>query len=156
MIGINMIARLRITLLAAARILLVVGLLFGTAAGADASLSETSAAAPSPAQGAGEADVTHLVVENVGQFASGARFLIKQGDQRVWLADGALWLTIPDPLPADAKAPRVGARIEREVGRPRQPRQPRAREPRFVSRSRARTPPLRSSHTDRWRPGLHT
>ncbi len=121
MIGVNVFAKLRITLSAAARILLVVGLLFGTAAGADASLSERSAAAPSPAQGAGEADVTHLVVENVGQFASGARFLIKQGDQRVWLADGALWLTIPDPLPADAKAPRVGARIEREVGRSRRP-----------------------------------
>lgn len=125
MVGVNISAGSRVTLSAAGRILLVVGLLFGTTtaafAGAGASLGATSAAAPSPAQGAGEADVTHLVVENVGQFASGARFLIKQGDQRVWLADGALWLAVPDPLPADVKAPRVGARIEREVGRPRQP-----------------------------------
>lgn len=124
MVGVSVSTGFRIAISTAVSLLLVVGLLFGTtaaaSAGAGASLSETSAAAPSPAQGAGEADVTHLVVENAGQFASGARFLIRQGDQRVWLADDALWLTVPDPLPAGVKASRIGARIERAVGRPRQ------------------------------------
>jgi len=41
---------------------------------------------------------SHLVIENVGQYSAEARFLLKQGNQHIWVTDDAVWLTVPDPV----------------------------------------------------------
>jgi hypothetical protein len=38
-----------------------------------------------------------MFIENVGQFADGARFLVHGGDRTVWLAQDALWVTVLEP-----------------------------------------------------------
>ena len=38
-----------------------------------------------------------MFIENVGQFAGGARFLVHGGDRTVWLAEDALWVTVLEP-----------------------------------------------------------
>jgi hypothetical protein len=38
-----------------------------------------------------------MFVENVGQFAGGARFLVHGGDRTIWLAQDALWVTVLEP-----------------------------------------------------------
>ncbi len=43
-----------------------------------------------------------LFIENVGQFAEGARFQMFGGDA-LWLADDALWLTVLEPESAEAQ-----------------------------------------------------
>lgn len=116
MINVAFIVRLRVAFFAAGKVLLVVALLISTG------VSAKAAPAPSPAsvQGPQEAVGSSFVIENVGQFAGEARFLLKQGDQRIWLSDGAVWLTVPGPL-ADGEQLAPGARRGREVGRERQP-----------------------------------
>lgn len=47
--------------------------------------------------GSQEPAASYLVVENMGQYAAEARFLLTHGDQRIWLTDDAVWLTVPDP-----------------------------------------------------------
>ncbi len=47
--------------------------------------------------GSQEPAAPYLVVENMGQFAAEARFMLTHGDQRIWLTDDAVWLTMPDP-----------------------------------------------------------
>lgn len=86
--------RLRMKLSTAATTLLVVTMLLagnpgqGVAAAGDA----VTPGAQNPLQ----PTASSLVMENVGQYAGEARFLIQQGDQRVWLTEDALWLTVPD------------------------------------------------------------
>jgi hypothetical protein len=47
----------------------------------------------------------YLVVENAGQFAPEARFMIDRGEQRIWLTEDAVWLVVADPvLPQKAGA----------------------------------------------------
>jgi hypothetical protein len=79
-------------------VLLAVGLLIALTAGAIAAtpskMGEGRALAPS------QAPAAHLLIQNVGQFAPAARFLLKQGEQRIWLTDDALWLTVPDAAAA--------------------------------------------------------
>jgi hypothetical protein len=43
------------------------------------------------------ADAPLMFVENVGQFAGGARFLVHGGDRTIWLAQDALWVTVLEP-----------------------------------------------------------
>ena len=43
------------------------------------------------------ADAPLMFVENVGQFAGGARFLVHGGDRTIWLAEDALWVTVLEP-----------------------------------------------------------
>ena len=38
-----------------------------------------------------------MFIENVGQFAGGARFLVHGGDRTIWLAQDALWVTVLEP-----------------------------------------------------------
>jgi hypothetical protein len=46
-----------------------------------------------------------MFVENVGQFAEGARFQARDGQGALWLADDAIWLTLLEPA-ANAQASR--------------------------------------------------
>jgi len=62
-----------------------------------------------------------MFIENVGQFADGARFQVRGGDGTIWLAEDAIWITVleqtnpsPPPLPeAEGSTPFPG----REGGR---------------------------------------
>jgi hypothetical protein len=38
-----------------------------------------------------------IFIENVGQFADGARFLVHGGDRTIWLAEDAIWVTVLEP-----------------------------------------------------------
>jgi len=38
-----------------------------------------------------------MFIENVGQFADGACFLVHGGDRTIWLAEDALWVTVLEP-----------------------------------------------------------
>jgi hypothetical protein len=38
-----------------------------------------------------------LIIGNVGQFAPGARFLVRGGPGTLWLAEDAIWLTVMEP-----------------------------------------------------------
>jgi hypothetical protein len=43
-----------------------------------------------------------MFIQNVGQFADGARFQVRGGDKTIWLAEDALWVTVveePHPTP---------------------------------------------------------
>jgi hypothetical protein len=71
--------------------------------------SEGAAQAPqgwrssaSAANGQVESDPSVLFVENVGQFAEGARFQVWGGQHTIWLAEDAIWITVlerPHPQP---------------------------------------------------------
>src|SRR3972149_6366798 len=37
-----------------------------------------------------------MVIENVGQFADGARFQVRGNDHTIWLAEDAIWFTVLD------------------------------------------------------------
>lgn len=64
-----------------------------------------------------EAQSRYLVVENVGQFAAEARFMIERGDQRIWLTEDAVWLVVADPA-----RPRKPGTLATALARP--PRRP--------------------------------
>jgi hypothetical protein len=96
---VDFVARLRVPLSVAGRILMVAGLLISTAASSVAAQTRDPAA-QDPQQSTGP----HLVLENVGQYAGEARFLLKQGNRRIWLTEDAVWLTVPDPRAADEQA----------------------------------------------------
>jgi hypothetical protein len=115
MVNVAFIVRLRTTLRAASKMLLVTALLIASAvSGSIASATPASAQAPDSAVG------RHFIIENVGQFAAEARFQLKQGGKFVWLTGDAVWLTVPDVLPEDQwLAP--GVRRPGEVGRERHP-----------------------------------
>lgn len=81
--------RLRCTLSIAATVLVVLGLLTPAGAGA-------APVAEPEAEGTGLAASTNLVIQNVGQFASEARFMLRQGDYRIWLTDDSIWLVVPE------------------------------------------------------------
>ena len=70
-----------------------------------------AAQAPPPAP-----DMCHttglMFVENVGQFARGARFQTRAGDQTIWLADDAIWITVIEALaPGAANTSRRGVHL---------------------------------------------
>jgi hypothetical protein len=35
-----------------------------------------------------------MFIQNVGQFADGARFQVRGGDKTIWLAEDAIWVTV--------------------------------------------------------------
>ena len=98
MMNANFADTLRAGFLRAGRLLLAACLLISGAASAGAQTPPT--VAPDQAQGRQQPAPAYLVMENVGQYAGEARFLLKQGDQRIWLTGDALWLTVPDPVAA--------------------------------------------------------
>jgi len=65
----------------------------------------TASAAPDP--GAASADLPKappLFIENAGQWDPGARFHVRGAlGGGLWLAEEAIWLTLPEPLPAGAE-----------------------------------------------------
>ncbi len=73
---------------------------------------------PSGALAASSAPLS--VIENVGQFDPGARFLLpSSGGTTVWLAEGALWITALDPAPAIQEKGSRETRIAAELPRSR-------------------------------------
>lgn len=42
-----------------------------------------------------------MFIENVGQFADGARFQVRSGMGAMWLAEDAIWITLAERSPAD-------------------------------------------------------
>jgi hypothetical protein len=48
-----------------------------------------------------------MFIQNVGQFADGARFQVRGGDRTIWLAEDALWVTVvetpPQPSPTSGR-----------------------------------------------------
>jgi hypothetical protein len=86
-----------------------------------ASVGATAGVAPQPAETDSlQAKVTEalrsspvMFIENVGQFADGARFQVWGGDKTIWLAEDAIWVTVvetsPQPPGRGAPSPlRVG------------------------------------------------
>ncbi len=58
----------------------------------------------------------------MGQYAAEARFLLTHGDQRIWLTDDAVWLTVPDPAAAGEQVePAAAAGLLHPSRRNRQP-----------------------------------
>lgn len=49
-----------------------------------------------------------MLVENVGQFAEGARFQARGGQGALWLADDAIWITLLEPAENDPASRRPG------------------------------------------------
>ncbi len=91
------------------RRLVVVFFLFVLAQGASALLpggsdSHASAYQPAPAQGV-------MIIENAGQFQPEARYLLQAGANRIWLADGELWVVRPEATPTDQSLRRNGLGI---------------------------------------------
>ncbi len=82
-------------------IMLLVSLLLSVALGA---IPPVRAAGAGPAAAPQEPAGTYLLVENAGQYAPEARFLLAQGGQRIWLTGDAIWLTVPDPAASPAQA----------------------------------------------------
>lgn len=83
-------------------VILIVALLISVAVPASAALAASSgdASAPRPSSSS-----RYLVIENAGQFAAEARFMIDRGEQRLWLTEDAVWLVVADPaLPRKAGA----------------------------------------------------
>ena len=37
-----------------------------------------------------------MFIENVGQFANGARFQVRGGSDTMWLAEDAMWITVTE------------------------------------------------------------
>jgi hypothetical protein len=76
--------------------------------------SEVDAQAPqrwrssaSAANGRVEGDPSVLFVENVGQFAEGARFQVWGGEYTMWLAEDAIWITV-----LERPGPQAGAQLQ--------------------------------------------
>lgn len=63
----------------------------------------------------------HLVIENVGQYPEPARFMLQQGDRRIWLTRDAIWLTVPDPAAAPPTGKADPDAATRRHGRIRRP-----------------------------------
>jgi len=110
--GARFATKLHVPLSTAGRILLLTCLLSAAAGalaaapvGANTAVQESPGAAPS-----------HLVIENVGQYAAEARFLLKQGNQHIWVTDDAVWLTVPHPAEDELRDGSTG----RTARRPRQ------------------------------------
>ncbi len=100
----------------AVRILLAACLLIPGAARAGA--ESPSAGGPGGVQDRQQPAPAYLVIENVGQYAAEARFLLKQGERHIWLTDDALWLTLPDPVATGLDA---GAGPRHKPGHRQQP-----------------------------------
>ncbi len=86
--------RLRTTASTLATTLLVIAMLLTAKPGR--SMAAAGDATTLEAQNLQQSTASYLIMENVGQYASEARFLIQQGDQRLWLTEDALWLMVPD------------------------------------------------------------
>jgi len=94
-----------------------------------AGLDPAGAAAP-PVLQAATAHGAPLLVENVGQFAPGARFALLSGPGMVWLAEDAMWTSALDAAPltegpgqGTGHGPMHGAHVRLSfVGANRQPR----------------------------------
>jgi len=52
-----------------------------------------------PARAEAASDSSVMFIENVGQFAGGARFQVWGGDRITWLAEDGIWITVQEPAP---------------------------------------------------------
>ena len=62
-----------------------------------------------------------MFIQNVGQFADGARFQVRGGDKTIWLAEDGVWVTVvegPHPTPGlpDGRHPSPLSAAERGEG----------------------------------------
>ena len=94
--------RLRVLALVVVLSLLASG---ATAAGAVGSPAGVSAGVEQGAAGRGLQSRSALFVENVGQFAEGARFQVRGGDRTIWLAEDAIWVTAVKTFPHPPSPP---------------------------------------------------
>ena len=93
------------------RLVAILGVLLSI--GATPSRAEIRLAIPAPAT-SDHAHVTAalqgapmMLIENVGQFADGARFQVSSGDRTLWLAEDALWVTVLEE--PDAETQKLGS-----------------------------------------------
>jgi hypothetical protein len=74
-----------------------------TAAQAQPASFAASSFAPDPVRvSAALRSAPVMFIENVGQFAAGARFQVRGGNGTIYLADDALWFTVLEKPKADA------------------------------------------------------
>jgi hypothetical protein len=114
--NLHCITRRRLSLSSLGRLFLVAALMLSVTAtaGAGTALGASGDGQESLAPNAG-----HLLVENVGQYAAEARFLFLQGNQRVWLTEDAVWLTVPDSAAAGSGSARQARRLRQQTERTR-------------------------------------
>jgi len=62
-----------------------------------------------------------MFIENVGQFAEGARFRVYGGGHDLWPAEGSLWITGPGDPTAALPVPSTRLRVSDGEGTPRHP-----------------------------------
>lgn len=113
------VSRLQVWLGTGGRILLLACLLLSAVANTSAAMPPTPN--PGAAPDLQAPAVRHLVIENVGQYAAEARFLLLQGNQRIWLTDDAVWLTVPDSVAAGEQAGPAAAGLLHSARRAQQP-----------------------------------
>jgi len=58
-------------------------------------------------------------IQNIGQFADGARFQVRGGDHTVWLAEDALWVTIVESPRSSTQKREAYPPLERQEREPR-------------------------------------
>jgi len=82
-------------------LLLVTFLSSSPAAGQPATVKSATGTSTARDKAAGDVAPTPslMFIENVGQFAEGARFKVHGADRAFWLADDVLWITIMEPAP---------------------------------------------------------
>ena len=77
--------------------------------------------ARSAGEGPGVRASPGMFIQNIGQFADGARFQVRGGDRTIWLAEDAIWVTVveePHPTPRlpDGRHPSPLSAAERGEG----------------------------------------
>lgn len=78
-----------------------------------ASLGTRSSAPDSAHVSAALKSAPAMIIENVGQFDAGARFQVRGGNGTMWLAENAIWVTVPEKPKADASAPQTPPSLRR-------------------------------------------
>ena len=82
---------------------------------------------PGPRTVASPSDSPVMLIENVGQFAEGARFQVWGGQRTIWLAEDGIWITVMEvPLPQPLTPEQVGKTGEGSLSRPQQWRETQA------------------------------
>ena len=89
---------------------------------------------PGPRTVASPSDSPVMLIENVGQFAEGARFQVWGGQRTIWLAEDGIWITVMEvPLPQPLTPEQVGKTGEGSLSRPQQWRETQAQPQRGVN-----------------------
>jgi len=113
LIGITLLAILALTLSGPATVSVGAG---------QAPVEPAAPLARSAGEGPGVRASPVMFIQNVGQFADGARFQVRGGDKTIWLAEDAIWVTVvetpPQPSPTSGRKfrPAPLSAAEREEG----------------------------------------